>query len=344
MGRFRRFVDKMEIKDIHLHRRNYTWSNQRRNPTLEKLDRVLVSVDWEAQAPNCFLQALSSNISDHSPVLLSTNAGFQGKPHFHFESFWPKLPDYQQAVQRGWHSDIPISDPFRRLDGLLLNVAKELQSWGEKRIGHIKLQILAAREIILQLDAVQEQRPLTEEEHELRKELKGKSLGLASLERTIACLRARINYLRDGDANTRLFHLQSSYRRKKKHIASLATESGTVHAHDEKADELFRHFQEILGTEVERGCSLDLGALGTPTAELSQLDASFTEEEMWSAMKALPAEKAPGPDDFTAEFYKSAWTIIKWDLLLALDAFNRLDRRGMHGLNNALITLLPKES
>jgi len=46
MGRFRRFVDEMELKDVPLHGRYFTWSNERENATLEKLDRVLVTVDW----------------------------------------------------------------------------------------------------------------------------------------------------------------------------------------------------------------------------------------------------------------------------------------------------------
>jgi len=45
MGRFHRFVDEMELKDVPLHGRYFTWSSERENPTLEKLDRVLVTVD-----------------------------------------------------------------------------------------------------------------------------------------------------------------------------------------------------------------------------------------------------------------------------------------------------------
>ncbi|XP_034579129.1 F-box/FBD/LRR-repeat protein At2g04230-like [Setaria viridis] len=76
MGRFRRFVDEMHLKDAFLHGRRYTWSNERDNPTMEKLDRVLVTVDWELNFPFCYLQALSSDISDHCPFLLATNASF----------------------------------------------------------------------------------------------------------------------------------------------------------------------------------------------------------------------------------------------------------------------------
>lgn len=50
-------MDDLELKDIHLHGRRYTWSNERENPTLVKLDRVLASVDWEELFPYCFLHA-----------------------------------------------------------------------------------------------------------------------------------------------------------------------------------------------------------------------------------------------------------------------------------------------
>jgi len=45
MGRFRRFVNDLELKEILLLGRRYTWSNERDSPTLVKLDRVLCTND-----------------------------------------------------------------------------------------------------------------------------------------------------------------------------------------------------------------------------------------------------------------------------------------------------------
>jgi endonuclease/exonuclease/phosphatase family metal-dependent hydrolase len=87
MGRFRRFVDETELKDLPLHGCRYTWSNGCAHPTLEKLDRVLASADWESLFPESFLQALSSDMSDHTPLLLATNAAFRPKRRFHFENY-----------------------------------------------------------------------------------------------------------------------------------------------------------------------------------------------------------------------------------------------------------------
>ena len=38
MGRFRRFLDDMDLKEIPLLGRKYTWSNERRSPTLVRLN------------------------------------------------------------------------------------------------------------------------------------------------------------------------------------------------------------------------------------------------------------------------------------------------------------------
>jgi hypothetical protein len=43
MALFRRTVDRLDLRDMQLHGRLYTWSNERSNPTLIKLDRFLAS-------------------------------------------------------------------------------------------------------------------------------------------------------------------------------------------------------------------------------------------------------------------------------------------------------------
>jgi hypothetical protein len=55
VGRFRRFINDLALKEIPLHGRKHTWSNQQNSPTLVKLDRVLCSVDWEEKFPNYLL-------------------------------------------------------------------------------------------------------------------------------------------------------------------------------------------------------------------------------------------------------------------------------------------------
>ncbi|WVZ87246.1 hypothetical protein U9M48_033916 [Paspalum notatum var. saurae] len=77
--------------------------------------------------------------------------------------------------------------------------------------------------------------------------------------------------------------------------------------------------------------------------DLSSLEEPFTEEEVLSAIKELPVDRALGPDGFTGAFYKANWSFIKADVLAALNDFHAGYGRGFDKLNNGLIVLLPKK-
>jgi hypothetical protein len=56
LANFRHTVQALELQDLHLHGRTFTWSNEREHPTLVRLDRVLVSLDWDTEHPNVHLR------------------------------------------------------------------------------------------------------------------------------------------------------------------------------------------------------------------------------------------------------------------------------------------------
>jgi hypothetical protein len=104
MGRFRRFVNDMELAEAPLSRRRYSMSNKRVAPMLVKLDRWLYSAELDAAFPNSLLHALSSSISDHCAIQMSTNVKFQSRRRFHFECFWPKQSGFMEVVEETWNA------------------------------------------------------------------------------------------------------------------------------------------------------------------------------------------------------------------------------------------------
>jgi hypothetical protein len=72
--------------------------------------------------------------------------------------------------------------------------------------------------------------------------------------------------------------------------------------HADMAEAAHGHFNELLGTASTRDTMMNLAALFGKTHDLSDLEEPFTEQEIWAAIKRLPANKAPGPDGFTSEF------------------------------------------
>ena len=138
MGRFRRFINDLALKEIPLHGRKFTWSNQQVFPTLVKLDRVLCTVDWEDRFPNCLLQSLASDDSDHCPLLLGLrDNNTQGRRRFHFESFWPKLDGFQEAVSASWTSVPAAPCPFITLARKFKATTTGLQSWSDQMVGQV---------------------------------------------------------------------------------------------------------------------------------------------------------------------------------------------------------------
>jgi hypothetical protein len=76
---------------------------------------------------------------------------------------------------------VPPSNPLAKLEFKLRRVSRGLQRWSQHKVGSVRDLLLVANEIIFRLDAAQDIRPLSALEVWLRRSLKLKVLGLASL-------------------------------------------------------------------------------------------------------------------------------------------------------------------
>ncbi|XP_071713233.1 uncharacterized protein [Rutidosis leptorrhynchoides] len=109
------------------------------------------------------------------------------------------------------------------------------------------------------------------------------------------------------------------------------------------------HFKEIFRSrsldrpelvQWARAVGADLSSItGT---EACELEAAFTESELWNAVNECGSSKAPGPDGFNFGFYKKFWYVIKDDLMEAIHSFWET-REISKGCNASFITLIPKK-
>jgi hypothetical protein len=100
-----------------------------------------------------------------------------------------------------------------------------------------------------------------------------------------------------------------SARQRRKYIYSLKKHDGTLTwNHHEKEEILHDYFVNLMGTKKPRARTFNWDNLNLPRLVERQgveLDRPFSELEIQLAVKSLPCGKAPGPDGFTSEFYKS---------------------------------------
>jgi hypothetical protein len=253
------------------------------------------------------------------------------------------MDGFLAVVREVWTAQASDPNPFKTLDNKLRSIAKHLSRWSTKFIGSIMSHIFLALELILRFDIAMESRQLSPDERALRRLLKKKLLGLASLERTIARQRSRILWLREGDACTRFFHLHASHRRRKNFIGHLFVDDVRVVEHVDKAEAVDSFFDNLIGSTTDMSFSLDLEYLGLPTFDLQHIDDVFTEEEVWTALKSMPMDKCPDLDGFSTRFFTVCWEIIKVDIMTTFNFMSRLDFRGFGAVNDALVTLIPKK-
>jgi endonuclease/exonuclease/phosphatase family metal-dependent hydrolase len=63
---FNSVINTFSLIDLHMSGGKFTWSNNQENPTLQRLDRFLVSSDWEKLFPMAIVHKLPRERSDHN--------------------------------------------------------------------------------------------------------------------------------------------------------------------------------------------------------------------------------------------------------------------------------------
>jgi exonuclease III len=88
---FNSVINVCELREIEMSGGQYTWTNNQAVPTLEKLDRFLISREWELLFPLTTVHKLIREISDHNPIILDTMEGREKQVReFRFEKRWLK--------------------------------------------------------------------------------------------------------------------------------------------------------------------------------------------------------------------------------------------------------------
>ena len=67
MENFSEFIEELSLIDFPLEGGSYTWSSGLDQPSMSRIDRVLVSYDCEDYFPNVTQRVLPCPISDHFP-------------------------------------------------------------------------------------------------------------------------------------------------------------------------------------------------------------------------------------------------------------------------------------
>lgn len=338
---FNELISNIDLQELPLKGRTYTWSNMQSQPLLQQLDWFFTSPSWTVLYPNTMVTALSKCISDHTPYPSETTV--PKTDIFRFENFWVELPGFIEVVKLFWDIPVRADSQGKIINGKFKNLRRGLKIWS-KRLSNLNTLIGNSHEAIDFLDNIEEQRPLFIHEWNFRNIVKNHILKLLHYRNIFWKKRCTMRWVKFGDENTKFFHASATQRYRQNKISHLTLNDGTIiTSHQEKAHAFLNFYKGRMGTSEGIQMAINLTELITPLAGLENLSNMPSRQELESIMKAMPIDKAPGPDGFNGMFMKKCWNIIAEDFYKLAREFFGL-QSSIQNLNISFICLIPKKS
>jgi exonuclease III len=346
-------IGRLKLIDVGTDNGMFTWSNRRSGAQHIscRLDRFLISeaIMMDGLAWNATV--IDTPGSDHWPILLTLNiTGTPGRKPFRFEKFWLKHPDFQTNIKTWWEeAAIQTGTPMYRFQQRLKNLKQHLKSWNKSTFGDI---FQAQENLKQQMQTLQQQirsQGLTEDLKTQETLLNNQIAERRAQEEVLWRQKSRIQWLKEGEKNTKFFHRSMIQRRQTNRITHLVSAQGTeIQQHEDMEKELLTYYQTLL-TEppTDRSQAIESILKNIPkevTKEKNEaLMRPITQEEVDQSLKDTQLGKAPGPDGFTSDFFHYCWSIIREEVWEIIED-SRKSGKVLQALNATFLTLIPKEN
>lgn len=335
---FRSFVTQYGIWDLQHSGNSLSWRGTRYSHFIQsRLDRAMANVAWSELFPMGRCEYHRFEGSDHRPVvtLFDANLLKKNKGLFRFDRRLRDKQEIRELVDVAWN-DQPNDSVISKIN----NVRTKIVEWTKLQNSNSKLLIQSTQ---------------TELERALSDPVPDQEL-IASLQATLHKAyvdeeqfwrqRSRIQWLHSGDRNSSFFHSVTRSRRVLNKFSVIEDENGSAFFEEQQIVQTISRFYQDLFSSSSTGDLRVVQEVLSPkvTTEMNQtLIAIPTDLEIKDAVFSISADKAPGPDGFSAGFYQSFWDIIGPDVTRDIRSFfteGELHRRQ----NETHVRLIPKIS
>jgi mannosylglycoprotein endo-beta-mannosidase len=317
---------------------------------MEKLDRVLMSHDWDDLFPLVTVTKLVKEISDHNALLL--DSGVHSAPllksrDFHFDTSWLKNAEFLPSVDKIWGKHIASLDPIDVFNIKLKRFKKYFKGWCSYLYGHNKKRKRELKEELTTIEALEEADDLSPKLCIRKTDINVELFNLYADEEKLWFQRSQEKFLLEGDSNTSYFHRVANGRKGKNTMFSLTNNSVLIKGTDKLLNHATDYYKSLFGPGVGNMIPFDADMWRTheklSSEENLQICQPFTLNDVKSALDSMASNKVASPDNIHVEFYQHCWDIFKWDAMNLFHSFHAgtLD---VFRLNYGIITLIPKVS
>jgi hypothetical protein len=159
--------------------------------------------------------------------------------------------------------------------------------------------------------------------------------------------KSRIEWLKEGECNTKFFHRTVIHKRHTNKITSLISATReTIHSHEDMELTLIGYYQYLLTDPIpDRHEAIAKVTQHMPSLVTQEKNSSLlwpiTIKEVDQVLQDTPKCKAPGLDDFTSDLFHHCWLMIRVEVWEILED-SRATGQVLQALNATFLALIPK--
>ncbi|KAH0688906.1 hypothetical protein KY289_016264 [Solanum tuberosum] len=224
MNDFSEFIMDLNLLDPQLECGKYTWRKGDRHDVAARLDRFLVSNEWDEGSKNIKQSVLPKVASDHTLIMSQCGNWEPAKSYFKFENWCLHTEGFLERVKE-W-------------------------DFSKSGQGNLALQKQSILGQLAELEETQDQRILNEEEIHSKAELLLEFENIAKYEEISWRQRSRVNWLKQGDNNTKFFHRTANAHKRYNSIDELNVNGEAVKSPEVIKKAIVDFYRELY-TETE---------------------------------------------------------------------------------------------
>ena len=251
-------------------------------------------------------------------------------------------PNFKLMVKSKWDSYHVQGDNMSVLKDKLKLLKADLKVWNRNTFGCLETNKKRIVSKIEELDAKDDNDALDDIGNLRRMELFSQ-LGLVDKKLdSIYRQKARVNWSKYGDTNSKFFHSAIRWRRLKNEVKGVEIDSQWCEEPEVVRREAKRVFENRFKATKDYGVTLGSVEFKSLSMEVSRkMVSNFTEEEVKDVVWQCGGSKSPGPDGFNFNFIRKCWDVLKMDIMEAVSFF-QVTRSFPKGCNASFIALVPK--
>ncbi|KAJ0702066.1 putative RNA-directed DNA polymerase [Helianthus annuus] len=339
---FNSFIFDAGLFEYDMRGAQFTWRSENGNK-LSKLDRFLVNTDFLNSWPEARVQALPRLWSDHCPIMLiSKSVNFGARPFRVFNS-WLGKEGFAEVVEEACGSfSLSGCPPDVFLIKKLGFIRSRLRVWRDKMLHKDNEVASKAVEDLALMESILESRDLAEDEEWILAESKNVIEEIELAKVMDLKQRSRVKWAKEGDENSKFFHLMINSRKACNTIHGLNVGGEWVTKPSLVKKEVFNFFRAKFVEDCEDRPFMSCPSMKKiSSSDAAWLESQFSVGEIKAAVFECGDDRAPGPDGFNFRFFKRFWNLFEGDFVALMSAFFESGVIGP-GCGSSFITLVPK--